>query len=171
MLTDIFSLLSVTSEQQSDTIDVSTTYPLPSLKTNVGALHFPYFRFSLPGNTAVYEWQIHPLDHGTLRYTLAELEDETSSRIDAAEGQDVNIKAIYHHVGYHGSLFLQQSEGVLLLPELDRETDNGLLESVIVSSLVGLLWRIRGMEIKENEPKDGVKKRRSLMKRMFGRKE
>lgn len=163
MLTDIFSLSSVTNEQQSDTIDVSTTYPLPSLKTNVGALHFPYFRFSLPRDAAIYEWQIHPLDHGTLRYTLIDLS------ADPTEVQDANIRAIYHHIGYHGSLFLPQSEGVLLLPELNEETDR-LLESVIVSSLVGLLWRIRGMEIKENEPKGGVKKRKSLMSRVFGRK-
>ncbi|OAQ66311.1 hypothetical protein VFPPC_14322 [Pochonia chlamydosporia 170] len=168
MLTDIFSLLSVISDQQSDTINVTTTYPLPSLETNVGALHFPYFRFSLPNESAIYEWQIHPLDYGTLRYTLLQLNDDKPGEETSPVSRDSNIKAIYHHIGYHGSLFVPQSEGVLLVPENFTEEDVRL-ESVIVSSLVGLLWRIRGMEIKEKEPKVSGKKRKSFMRRVFGR--
>lgn len=168
MLTDIFSLLSVISDQQSDTINITTTYPLPSLETNVGALHFPYFRFSLPNESAIYEWQIHPLDYGTLRYTLLQLNDDKPGEETSPVSRDSNIKAIYHHIGYHGSLFVPQSEGVLLVPENFTEEDVWL-ESVIVSSLVGLLWRIRGMEIKEREPKVSGKKRKSFMRRVFGR--
>ncbi|KFG87285.1 hypothetical protein MANI_012801 [Metarhizium anisopliae] len=171
MLTDVFSLLSVTSDQHSGMINISTTYPLPRLRSMVGVLHFPYSRFSIPNAASVYEWQIHPLDHGTLRYTLVELDGETC-QVQADSGpQDSNIKAIYHHIGYHGSLFLPHSEGVLLLPEVVNERD-GWLELVIVSSLIGLLWRIRGMEIKDAEPQAAsVKKRPSLMKRIFGRKQ
>ncbi|KAG8409959.1 hypothetical protein J3458_019031 [Metarhizium acridum] len=171
MLTDVFSLLSVTSDQHSDTINISTTYPLPRLESMVAALHFPYSRFSIPNTASVYEWQIHPLDHGTLRYTLAELGGETCQGETDSGPQDSNIKAIYHHIGHHGSLFLPHSEGVLLLPETANEHD-GWLELVIVSSLIGLLWRIRGMEIKDDEPQAAsVKKRPSLMKRVFGRKQ
>ncbi|EFY92044.1 hypothetical protein MAC_01992 [Metarhizium acridum CQMa 102] len=164
-------LLSVTSDQHSDTINISTTYPLPRLESMVAALHFPYSRFSIPNTASVYEWQIHPLDHGTLRYTLAELGGETCQGETDSGPQDSNIKAIYHHIGHHGSLFLPHSEGVLLLPETANEHD-GWLELVIVSSLIGLLWRIRGMEIKDDEPQAAsVKKRPSLMKRVFGRKQ
>ncbi|KHN97251.1 uncharacterized protein MAM_04848 [Metarhizium album ARSEF 1941] len=40
MLADIFSLRSITSDERSDLIDMSTTCPLPSLKSMIGALHF-----------------------------------------------------------------------------------------------------------------------------------
>jgi hypothetical protein len=133
---------------------------------NVGALRFPYFSFSSPDGTAVYEWQIHPQEHGTLRYTLVQLNDEASGTDTDSSS---SVRAIYHHIGYHGSLFLPQSEGVLLLPELSNN-GNEWLESVIVASLIGLLWRIRGMEIGETEPKADRKKKRSLIKRVFGRK-
>lgn len=171
MLDDKFSLEPIPSHGTLDPIAIEAAYPLPSLRTSAGIIRFPYFRFNIPRTSISYEWQIHPRDHGTLRYTLVASEERIFD-IDSESENDTpssNIKAIYHHVGHDGSLFLPQSEGVLLLPELDGGKDSEM-EEVIVASLVGLLWRVRGMEIKDKPPKDGTKPRRqSIIKKLFGK--
>ncbi|KAG6029811.1 hypothetical protein E4U41_000261 [Claviceps citrina] len=174
MLTDVFSLTVADTSGQSQHVQVSTRHPLWRLKANAGVIRFPYFGFSLQGDGPVhgYEWQIHPLDHGTLRYTLLRVRSHAQPGREAPSLRhydDADIVAIYHHLGHDGSLFLPTSEGVLLLPALEAET-SPLLEMAAVASLVGLLWRIRGMEAEEEEaePRARVQRGRSLVKRMFG---
>jgi hypothetical protein len=58
-----------------------------------------------------------------------------------------NIEAIYHHVGVGLSLSQAYSEGVLLLP---LGTDPRA-EAVYVASVLGMLWRLRGMDVAGNE--------------------
>lgn len=168
MLTDVFTL-SLMLGVDSTRIEMSTTYPLPGLRTNAGVIRFPYFRFSLPG-CGVYEWQIHPRDHGTLRYTLMQIQLGGGDKRSEADSGDGSIKAIYHHIGHDRSLFLHQSQGILLLPEL-KDARDGQLEAVVVASLVGLLWRIRGMEIRHDDTQCQEKtgKKRTLLRRVFGR--
>jgi hypothetical protein len=104
----------------------------------------PWFTTTPTESTSSYQWQIHPLEHGPLRYTLIELPPPGH---DASAVQPENqhlIRAIYHNAGVGASLGQPFSEGVLLLPTgkaMDTE-----LEAVVVTSLVGLLWKARGMQ-------------------------
>ncbi|KAG6010345.1 hypothetical protein E4U21_006909 [Claviceps maximensis] len=183
MLTDVFSL--VVSRTDTDTkgegethqqhIAISTTYPLQRHKTNAGVIRFPYFGFSLDDDddaSVRYEWQIHPLDHGTLRYTLFQMRSHLltgGAAPSQQQEQNAEIVAVYHHLGHDGSLFQPTSEGVLLLPRLEVDTSL-LLEAVTVASLVGLLWRIRGMQIWQDESENSKQKgrSRSFVERIFG---
>lgn len=167
MLTDVFSVTAANTGDRSQHIDISTTYPIQQLRTNAGVIQFPYFAFSLDDGSIRYEWQIHPLDHGTLRYTLLRLRSTALPEAPPRQHENAHIVAIYHHIGHDGSLFLPTSEGVLLLPALEKDT-SPLLEMVTVASLVGLLWRVRGMEIREAESVNETQKRRSLLQRIFG---
>lgn len=145
-------------------VPVLTSYPIPDTTTQAGTARHPYFSFSLPTDTStVFQWQIHPLRHGALRYTLVAVdlrpgaaqptENASSSAADAAENPD-QIIAIYHHIGLATNLFMGHSEGVLLLPA--EGSHDATLEAVIVASLLGLLWRLRGNMV----PKLNAKGRR-----------
>ncbi|KAG5972170.1 hypothetical protein E4U55_000885 [Claviceps digitariae] len=186
MLADVFGLgVAKTEDHQSQLIDISTRYPVRRVRTNAGLIRFPYFSFRLDegsGSASVgYEWQMHPLDHGTLRYTLFRIHGQGSAQQQQQQQQQQeeeeeeeqghengDIVAVYHHIGHDGSLFQPTSEGVLLLPALEAQTRR-LLEAITVASLVGLLWRIRGMEIWRDEgDDDGAQKKRSFVQRIFG---
>ncbi|KAG5948162.1 hypothetical protein E4U53_006333 [Claviceps sorghi] len=169
--TDVFGLAVALAKDETRHLDISTTYPPPRVKTNAGVIRFPYFGFCLDDEIAHYEWQIHPLDHGTLRYTLFRFRSHGTAGAAAPPQQprheNAETVAVYHHIGHEGSLFQSTSEGVLLLPAPGAET-NPLLEVVAVASLVGLLWRIRGMEIWQDGPEKGTQKKRSFVQSMFG---
>ncbi|POS79794.1 hypothetical protein DHEL01_v201799 [Diaporthe helianthi] len=105
----------------------------------------PWFTITSTNSPTSYQWQIHPVEHGPLRYTLIELPlaDHDVSAVQP-ESQHL-IKAIYHNVGVGSSMGQPFSEGVLLLPAgkiMDAE-----FEAVVVTSLIGLLWKVRGMEM------------------------
>lgn len=81
------------------------------------------------------------------------------------------IKAIYHNVGVGWSLVQPFSEGVLLLPT--GENMDADLETAVVTSLVGLLWKARGVQtVKFQIPlsKDDTTKGRTKEKGGFFRK-
>lgn len=58
--------------------------------------------------------------------------------------QKVEIEAIYHHIGVGASLALQHSEGVLLLRP--PSSANSGTEALVVGSMLGMLWRLRGLD-------------------------
>jgi hypothetical protein len=125
-------------------VPVRMSFPIPDSLTKAGISRNPYFSFSLPGSTAIFQWQIHPVEHGPLRYTLIAVDPDFTTRDGAAQTGE-KVQAIYHHVGLGTSLStMQHSEGVLLLPPC-RDGQDSAQEGVIVASLLGLLWRLRGM--------------------------
>ncbi|KAG6023177.1 hypothetical protein E4U40_004108 [Claviceps sp. LM458 group G5] len=171
MSTDGFSLTfenSKQTEHQIQHIAISATYPLQSVHSKAGILRFPFFAFSLDENSIGYEWQIHPLDHGMLRYTLFQLPSHSPASggnvAPPREYPDAETIAIYHHLGHENSLFRPTSEGVLLLPGPEMSP---LLEMVTVASLLVLLWRIRSTA-REGLGKEPQPKKRSLAERLFG---
>ncbi|KAG6113295.1 hypothetical protein E4U14_001772 [Claviceps sp. LM454 group G7] len=174
MSTDGFSLTienSKETENQTRHIAISATYPLQSVHSKAGIIRFPFFAFSLDEKSICYEWQIHPLDHGMLRYTLFQLPSHYHASggnvAPPREYPDAETIAIYHHLGHENSLFRPTSEGVLLLPGPEMPA---LLEMVTVASLLVLLWKIRdtAREGLEKEPRP---KKRSLAEKLFGAKE
>ncbi|KAB5580025.1 hypothetical protein GE09DRAFT_423074 [Coniochaeta sp. 2T2.1] len=116
-------------------IPVRMSFPIPDSITKAGISRNPYFGFVLPGRGGrTYQWEIHPVEHGPLRYTLVS--------VDGADGSQKTEEAIYHHMGLGASLStIQYSEGILLLPPCR----DSALEGVVVASLLGLLWRVRAM--------------------------
>ncbi|KAG6215277.1 hypothetical protein E4U34_005695 [Claviceps purpurea] len=172
MSTDDFSLTFETSKQtenQTQHIAVSATYPLQSVHSKAGIIRFPFFAFSLDDEKSTgYEWQIHPLDHGMLRYTLFQLPSHSPTSggnvAPPRECPDAETIAIYHHLGHENSLFRPTSEGVLLLPGPEMPA---LLEMVTVASLLVLLWKIRGTA-RQGLGKEPQSKKRSLAEKLFG---
>ncbi|KAG6112940.1 hypothetical protein E4U13_004057 [Claviceps humidiphila] len=174
MSTDGFSLIiknSKETEDQTQHIAISATYPLQSVHSKAGIIRFPFFAFSLDEKSICYEWQIHPLDHGMLRYTLFQLPSHPPASggnvAPPREYPDAETIAIYHHLGHENSLFRPTSEGVLLLPGPEMPA---LLEMVTVASLLVLLWKIRDTA-REGPEKEPRPKKRSLAEKLFGAKE
>lgn len=192
-------------------IAVAASYPLRPTVSKLAGSRNPWFTFTVPGSglpgaagETTLQWQVHPAEHGLLRYTLVELprraaegdgsgdsddrwweehekekretsrrrerhstsssstSSSTSSRNSSSSGSGSSsssrggaikppfsaserknehlIRAIYTNVGQGFSLSQPSSEGALLLQDdLDPE-----LEAVVVASLLGLLWRVRG---------------------------
>ncbi|ROV93119.1 hypothetical protein VSDG_07369 [Cytospora chrysosperma] len=188
-------------------IAVAASYPLRPTVSKLAGSRNPWFTFTVPGSglpgaagDITLQWQVHPAEHGLLRYTLVELPrraaegddsgdnddrwweehekerretsrrrerhstssstSSTRSRNSSSSGSSSSskggadkppfsaserknehlIRAIYTNVGQGFSLSQPSSEGALLLQDdLDPE-----LEAVIVASLLGLLWRVRG---------------------------
>ncbi|KAG6279596.1 hypothetical protein E4U48_008375 [Claviceps purpurea] len=172
MSTDGFSLTFENSKEtknQTQHIAISATYPLQSVHSKAGIIRFPFFAFSLDDEKSTgYEWQIHPLDHGMLRYTLFQLPSHSPASggnvAPPRECPDAETIAIYHHLGHENSLFRPTSEGVLLLPGPEMPA---LLEMVTVASLLVLLWKIRGTA-RQGLGKEPQPKKRSLAEKLFG---
>lgn len=126
-------------------IPVDISYPVPATITKFGTTRNPWFTFTIPNlldADRTLQWQVHPAEHGLLRYTLVELSPpSTPGQTRSAVGNDSIVRAIYHNVGLGFSLQQRYSEGALLIPEdLDFE-----LEALIVASLLGMLWQVRRM--------------------------
>lgn len=133
--------------QQDVTVSMSISHPIPSTtfrKNFYGkpiVYEHPYFAFRLPGEgESPLEWQIHPISHGRLRYTLARIPHAQGAEATAPKvPSDKDILAIYHHIGDTFSLPLPFSEGVLLLSSnMKPET-----EAIVVASVLALLWQLR----------------------------
>lgn len=158
-------------------IRVVTSFPLQPTVSRFGSSRNAWFTFTVPSlldEEKTLQWQVHPVEHGLLRYTLVELgggpgsgaakdednwweetkqdskgedagqEEQELPYSAAVEKNEHRIRAIYHNVGLGFSLSQPFSEGALLL-------QGGLdpeLEAIIVASLLGLLWRARGEESK-----------------------
>ncbi|OIW34698.1 hypothetical protein CONLIGDRAFT_709987 [Coniochaeta ligniaria NRRL 30616] len=146
-------------------VPVQMSFPIPDSPTKAGISRNPYFSFSLPGSTAIFQWQIHPVEHGPLRYTLVAIDPGSSPRDGAAQSGE-KVQAIYHHIGLGTSLStMQHSEGILLLPPC-RDGQESAQEGVIVASLLGLLWRVRGMGDRGRRTSEGGR-RNSLFGKML----
>ncbi|KAJ9164768.1 hypothetical protein NKR19_g1003 [Coniochaeta hoffmannii] len=141
-------------------IPVQMSLPIPDSITKVGISRNPYFSFSLPGAVTALQWQIHPVEHGPLRYTLVAVDSASATEAPAAPAGQ-KVQAIYHHMGLGTSLStMQHSEGILLLP---ASSQDGTQECVIVASLLGALWRMRGMA-----PPGRKSSERGARKSLFG---
>ncbi|KAF3771346.1 hypothetical protein M406DRAFT_232462, partial [Cryphonectria parasitica EP155] len=123
---------------RSTTINIPlvTLFPVEPTTSRFGSSRNPWFTFTVPSlldDERTLQWQIHPVEQGSLRYTLVEIPHSSE------EENEGRIRAIYHNVGLGFSLAQPFSEGALLLQDgLDAE-----LEALIVASLLGLLWRVR----------------------------
>jgi hypothetical protein len=144
-------------------VPVQMSSPIPDSITKVGISRNPYFSFSLPGSTATLQWQIHPIEHGPLRYTLVATDSRSVAEAGAAPAGQ-KVQAIYHHMGLGTSLStMQHSEGILLLPPCHDGQDSAQ-EGVVVASLLGSLWRMRGMAPPGRKASEGGAK-----KSLFGK--
>ncbi|KAE8315871.1 hypothetical protein BDV41DRAFT_529398 [Aspergillus transmontanensis] len=119
---------------------MATSYPIPSLETRDGIFKQPYFTFQIPSEDGekktTFEWQVHPLHTGRMRYTLVRV---PSRHHGIADPDPLDIVAIYHHIGVGASLSLPYSEGILLVPHgMNHKT-----EAMVVGSALGMLWRLR----------------------------
>ncbi|KAL3492437.1 hypothetical protein BJX62DRAFT_236255 [Aspergillus germanicus] len=151
-------------------ISLETTYPIAPSRTKFGTISHPYFHYPLSSgsNLAQLRWEIHPVQDGPLRYTLTRSAlgpSALSEQYGAESGlRGPTIEAIYHHVGLGLSLSQAYSEGVLLLPP----GTNPRAEAVYVASVLGMLWRLRGMDVAGNEGVGGKSRLRSVKRLLKG---
>lgn len=155
-------------------IPVSVSFPIAPTLSRFGSSRNAWFTFTVPSllnDEITLQWQMHPVQHGMLRYTLVEVpqhdpleaenqfeshREEDLPPFSATREQNQNlVRAIYHNVGLGFSLSQPFSEGALLLQsDLDPE-----IEAIIVASLLGLLWRARKEESKprrNSKPETGA---------------
>lgn len=123
---------------------MSMSYPVTPLTWKKTVYMHPYFAFQPPGEDKAYlyfEWQMHPVPHGRLRYTLVRVPRGPSADSPGKPGipSDHDILAIYHHIGDGVSLPLPYSEGVLLL----SADMNPVTEAIVVASVYGMLGQLR----------------------------
>lgn len=147
----------ITPTTTTTDIPLTISFPIPPTISRFGSSRNAWFTFTVPSlldDERTLQWQIHPVEHGMLRYTLIELPlgtpiNTTSSgeKPPFSATSQINehlIRAVYFNVGLGFSLSQPFSEGALLLQsDLDPE-----LEALIVASLLGLLWRVRKEESK-----------------------
>lgn len=160
-----FTLKVASNNPFRNRVPVRMTFPLPDSITRGGVARHPYFSFSLPGSTATLEWQVHPVEHGPLQYTLVAVDSKSVAEAGAAP-MGHEVQAIYHHKGLGASLStMQHSEGVLLLPACHDAHDTAQ-EVVIVATLLGSLSRLRGMVPRARRMSEGGP-RKSLFGKML----
>lgn len=128
---------SISTPDKNHTYSLTTSYPLPAKAVKNTIVEYPYFPLHSQTETELrsFEWQIHPVEHGGLCYTLVDM--RLLAKTGAAE--DAAVRAIYHHAGMEQDLPQRYSEGILLLPGGRDAVD----DAVVVASLFGLLRRVR----------------------------
>ncbi|KAJ5817333.1 hypothetical protein N7447_009566 [Penicillium robsamsonii] len=147
----------VTVAESPTKIPLGVTYPITPSSTRTGTVKHPYFTFEVPDaddGPTIFQWQIHPSQHGRLRYTLVRNPEESGSP---------DVQGVYYHLGLDDSFALPYSEGILLLPS--RQSSE---ESVVVTSALAMLWRLR--ELHSGKGRVGKGKTDSKLKRLFGKK-
>ncbi|KAH8709176.1 hypothetical protein HC256_009099 [Beauveria bassiana] len=148
----------------TDTVLVRAFFPLPDAHSYKTTIFFPYFAFSSRSGYERYQWEVHPIQDGPMRYTLMSNKGKSE---DTSRRQEGDIRAIYYHVGCGGSVFQPHSEGILLLPETSVDGPE-LEEEVVVASLIGVLMRVRSMRYVEKSKGTSPKQRdKPLFKRLF----
>jgi hypothetical protein len=143
------------TEKAKEPTIMSISYPIEPLTWSKSVFVHPYFAFQSPDDEGSYfEWQMHPVPHGRLRYTLVRVPRVKPSNSSAQPGipSDDNILAIYHHIGDGVSLPLPYSEGVLLLSDMNLTT-----ELMVVASVFGMLEQLRRLS-KTGKGIDATKK-------------
>lgn len=149
------------------------SHQVPPITTGVPteACPGPWFTITSTESPTSYQWQVHPVEHGPLWYTLIELPSPGHDASAVEPENQHRIKAMYHNVGVGTSLVQPFSEGVLLLPA-NKEMDANL-ETVVLTSLMGLLWKARGVPMTKLEVpsvKEDVAKPKSRKSGSFFRK-
>ncbi|UNI16411.1 hypothetical protein JDV02_002845 [Purpureocillium takamizusanense] len=146
-----------------ENLDVQVSFPIPDTTSSAGTARNPFFTFSSRDGSKKLQWQINPAESGPLRYTLIELDHITMQEHEDSKPE--HVRAVYHHIGQSPSLSMCSGEGVLLLQPVYSK--GHVTEEEILASLLGLLWRVRGMEIKPvaYDVCEGNKK--SLLRRML----
>ncbi|KAM0230291.1 hypothetical protein ACHAPO_009284 [Fusarium lateritium] len=115
------------------------TFPLTEKHMKKEIIRYPYLAFNddiFRNNYAErsqYEWQVHPVKKGALRYELVNFGEKRS------EDRDHSILAIYHHHGFEDDLPTTHSHGFLLLPS----TSTSEFDISALSSLLALLSAVR----------------------------
>jgi hypothetical protein len=133
------------SARPTDPVAVGISYPIPPSETKVGTVKHPYFHFRMPFESEMiqFDWQIHPVELGPLRYTLVRMPFEGTENPDENNTEPkAEVHAIYHHIGLGVSMSESHSEGVLLLPPCTDPKS----ETMIVASMLGMLWRLRSLD-------------------------
>ncbi|KAL5358786.1 hypothetical protein BJX96DRAFT_147275 [Aspergillus floccosus] len=133
---------------------MTSSYPISPSVTREGTFTHPYFSFSIPGaGDANFQWQIHPVEHGPLRYTLVQMppEDQTT--------KGPEIQAIYQHVGLGASLSQSHSEGVLLLPS-SVSPENCVM---IVATALAMLSKLRAINTDQKGHKTAKESKHSRL--------
>lgn len=159
----------------ADVHTIMMSHQVPPITTEAApeACPGPWFTITSTESPPSCQWQVHPVEHGPLRYTLIELPSPGHDASAVQPEDQHRIKAIYHNVGVGTSLAQPFSEGVLLLPankEMDVNT-----ETVILTSLIGLLWMARDVPTvkvevpgaKENATKPKSRKSGSFFKKSW----
>ncbi|GFF65676.1 hypothetical protein CNMCM6936_008796 [Aspergillus lentulus] len=127
------ALVEIDSAQPTDPVAIGISYPIPLLESQGGTAKLPYFHFRMPSGTEMtqFDWQVQPVEHEPLRYTLMRRSvDETETKAE--------IHATYHH----RSTRLSHSEGIFLLPPCTDPRS----EAMVVASVLGMLWRLRFLD-------------------------
>ncbi|KYK60925.1 hypothetical protein DCS_02065 [Drechmeria coniospora] len=146
-------------------LDMTASFPLADAASGAGSVPHSFFTLASPDGTKKWQWQVNPPVSGPLRYTLVEADDgddEFSSRPD-------KVKAIYHHIGKGAPLSMRTGHGLLLLPASDADARSTTEELVVLASLLGLLWRVREMQV--SKVVDGVpcKENKSFLSRLLSK--
>ncbi|KAJ5431777.1 hypothetical protein N7445_008275 [Penicillium cf. griseofulvum] len=152
----------ITNSENPAKISLDVTYPITPSSTRTGTVKHPYFTFEVPDaddEPTTFQWQIHPSQHGRLRYTLV------CNPGSQEESNSPDIQAIYYHVGgLDDSLSLPYSEGMLLLPAGKSSVEEG----IVVTSVLAMLWRLRELHRgKGKVTQAGKTGKLSSFKRMF----
>ncbi|KAK6835965.1 hypothetical protein PG987_006460 [Apiospora arundinis] len=123
-------------ESPEGSIEMDTFFPIPPSARGSNKIHHPYFGLDVPLARDIaptrLEWQVHPVENGPLRYTLANKDAPAC------------IHAIYYDAGCSKILSHGSSEGVLLLPERSEgKEETAAMEGIVVASILGVLWQVR----------------------------
>ncbi|KAK9421362.1 hypothetical protein SUNI508_05900 [Seiridium unicorne] len=117
---------------------MSTFYPIAESTRGKQTIKHPFFTMTTAKadneRPVKLEWQIDPVKDGMLRYTLVEQDEHSGT----------TVYAIYHHKGWAVSLSLPYSDGILLLPETNRDIH---FEGIVVASLLVLLAQLRILSV------------------------
>lgn len=149
------SFILIDALPSSLSISMGISYPIAPSKTKAGTFKHPYFTFHVPlseeSGLETFQWQIYPVEHGPLRYTFVRIPPATQggTGLTSSDGGRAEILAIYHHIGLGASLSQEYSEGVLLLPDSTRPVP----ETLVVGSLLGMLWRLRELGSEKGKEK------------------
>jgi hypothetical protein len=131
-------LIHDTTGEVVEQISTEPSYPLPDKKTKKQLIRYPYLTMSSKSadsetQLSGLEWQVHPIDKGSLRYELVDLEQR-----HRGDGDSPTL-AIYHHHGFENDLPTSYSHGILLLPS----DSSPAFDIKVVSSLLVLLSTVR----------------------------
>ncbi|KUI52788.1 hypothetical protein VP1G_00289 [Cytospora mali] len=171
----------ITPRSTGEGIELVTSYPLRPTVSKFGSSRNPWFTFTVPSlldDDRTLQWQIHPVEHGLLRYTLVELprraavdDDrwwEDSKEVDGWGGETKRTRKSRDSDEEKPPYCASERKNEHLIRAIYHNVGLGFclsqpfsegalllqndldpeFEAIIVASLLGLLWRARGEESK-----------------------